>query len=272
MILHLCQEVPDLYDSNFELLKKWNVKMLKDKVVLITGASRGIGRATALLAAENHAQVIINYHKSEDKAAELVDIINEKGLHATMIKADVSVENEVKDMFESIKKQYFKIDILVNNAGIMKNNYLMMTSTELFDNIIDVNLKGTFLCSRYASNIMRKQKSGRIINVSSIIGLNGNAGQTAYSTSKAGVIGFTKSAAKELGRYGITVNAIAPGFIETDLTKDVKEEIKEKIISDIALGRSGKPEDVAKVILFLSSELGDYVSGQIIGVDGCQII
>jgi len=145
MILHLCQAVPYLYDSNFELLKKWNVKMLKDKVVLITGASRGIGRATALLAAENHAQVIINYHKSEDKAAELVDIINEKGLHATMIKADVSVENEVKDMFESIKKQYFKIDILVNNAGIMKNNYLMMTSTELFDNIIDVNLKGTFL-------------------------------------------------------------------------------------------------------------------------------
>ncbi|WP_135611326.1 3-oxoacyl-ACP reductase family protein [Methanococcoides sp. AM1] len=246
--------------------------MLEGKVILITGASRGIGRSTALLAAENHANVIINYKESEDKAAELVDNITEKGLQATMIKADVSVENEVKDMFDFIKKRYSKLDILVNNAGILKNNLLMMTSTELFDHTIDVNLKGTFLCSRYASNMMRKQGSGKIINISSIIGLNGNAGQTAYSASKAGVIGFTKSAAKELGRYGITVNAIAPGFIETDLTRDVKEEIREKLISNIALGRSGNPEDVAKVVLFLSSELGDYVSGQVISVDGCQTL
>ncbi|SET00308.1 3-oxoacyl-[acyl-carrier-protein] reductase [Methanococcoides vulcani] len=246
--------------------------MLKDKVVLITGASRGIGRATALLAAENHAHVIINYKESEEKAAELVENITEKGLQATMIKADVSVENEVKDMFDFIKKHYSKLDILVNNAGILKSNLLAMTSTELFDHTIDVNLKGTFLCSRYASNMMRKQGSGKIINLSSVIGLNGNAGQTVYSASKAGVIGFTKSAAKELGRYGITVNAIAPGFIETDLTRDIKEEVREKIISNIALGRSGNPEDVAKVVLFLSSELGNYVSGQVISVDGCQII
>ncbi|WP_445475248.1 3-oxoacyl-ACP reductase family protein [Methanococcoides methylutens] len=246
--------------------------MLKDKVVLITGASRGIGRATALLAAENHAQVIINYKENEKKAAELVDNITEKGLQATMIKADVSVENEVKEMFDLIKERYSKLDILVNNAGILKSNLLMMTSTELFNTTIDVNLKGTFLCSRYASNMMRKQGSGKIINLSSVIGLNGNAGQTVYSASKAGVIGFTKSAAKELGRYGITVNAIAPGFIETDLTRDIKEEVREKIISNIALGRSGNPEDVAKVVLFLSSGLGDYISGQVISVDGCQVI
>ena len=246
--------------------------MLKDKVILITGASRGIGRATALLAAENHATVIINYNESENEATDLVDEITEKGYKATMVKADVSVEGEVKEMFDLIKKQYNKLDILVNNAGIMQNNLLMMTSTESFEHMIDVNLKGTFLCTRYASNIMRKQRSGKIINLSSIIGLNGNAGQTAYSASKAGVVGFTKSAAKELGRYGVTVNAIAPGFIETDLTRDVKEEIREKLIANIALGRSGRPEDVAKVVLFLSSELGNYVSGQVISVDGCQVI
>lgn len=246
--------------------------MLKDKVILITGASRGIGRATALMAAENHANVIINYNESEDKATELADEIAKKGKHSKLIKADVSDENEVKAMFDQIKDQYNKLDILVNNAGIMKNNLLTMTSTESFEHIIDINLKGTFLCTRYASNIMRKQRSGKIINLSSIIGLNGNAGQTAYSSSKAGVIGLTKSAAKELGRYGITVNAIAPGFIETDLTGDVKQEIRQKLIDNIALGRSGSPEDVAKVVLFLSSELGDYVSGQVISVDGCQVI
>ncbi|MGM0770361.1 MAG: 3-oxoacyl-ACP reductase family protein [Halobacteriota archaeon] len=246
--------------------------MLKDKVILITGASRGIGRATALMAAENRANVIINYNESEDKAIGLADEIAEKGNHAKLIKADVSDENEVKSMFDLIKKQYNKLDILVNNAGIMQNYLLMMTSTESFEHIIDVNLKGTFLCTRYASNIMRKQRSGKVINLSSIIGLNGNAGQTAYSASKAGVAGFTKSAAKELGRYGITVNAIAPGFIETDLTRDVKEEVRQKLIENIALGRSGRPEDIAKVILFLSSELGNYVSGQVISVDGCQVI
>ncbi|WP_440951613.1 3-oxoacyl-ACP reductase family protein [Methanococcoides sp. FTZ1] len=246
--------------------------MLKDKVILITGASRGIGRATALMAAENHATVIINYNESEDEATELVDKITEKGYKASIIKADVSVESEVKEMFDLIKKQYTGLDILVNNAGIIQNNLLMMTSTESFEHIIDVNLKGTFLCSRYASNMMRKQRTGKIINLSSIIGLNGNTGQSAYSASKAGVIGFTKSAAKELGRYGITVNAIAPGFIETDLTRDLKDEVRQKMIENIALGRSGIPEDVAKVVLFLSSELGDYISGQVISVDGCQVI
>jgi 3-oxoacyl-[acyl-carrier protein] reductase len=244
--------------------------MLTDKVVLVTGASRGIGRATALLAAENHAYVIINYNRSEDKAVELVNLIHKKGLNASMIKADISSEDEIKAMFRSIKEEHSRLDVLVNNAGIMQNNLLMLTNMELFDRTIGVNLKGTFLCTRYASNMMRKQRSGRIINLSSTIGLKGNAGQTVYSASKAAVVGFTRSAAKELGRYGITVNAISPGFIETDLIKDIKPDIREKIVSDIALERIGTPEDVAKVVLFLSSDLGSYVSGEVIVVDGCQ--
>ncbi len=244
--------------------------MLDGKVVLVTGASRGIGKAIALLAAENHAHVIVNYNKNGKSAAELVDLIHEKGLSASMIKADVSSEDEVKDMFSSIKEKHSKIDVLVNNAGIMQNGLLALTGTELFDHTIDVNLKGTFLCTRYATNIMRKQRSGRIVNISSIVGLQGSEGQTAYSASKAAVIGFTRSAAKELGRYGITVNAVAPGLIETDLIKDMKPDIRDKILSSISLGRIGTPEDVAKVVLFLSSDLASYVSGSVIVVDGCQ--
>lgn len=246
--------------------------MLDGKVVLVTGASRGIGKAIALLAAENHAHVIVNYNKNEKGAAELVDMIHGKGFSASMIKADVSSEDEVKDMFSSIKEKHSKIDVLVNNAGLMRNSLLALTSTELFDHTIDVNLKGTFLCTRYASNMMRKQRSGRIINISSIVGLQGCEGQAVYSASKAAVIGFTRSVAKELGRYGITVNAIAPGLIETDLIKDIKPDIREKMLSNISLGRIGTPEDVAKVVLFLSSDLANYVSGSVIAVDGCQTI
>ncbi|MBC7085587.1 MAG: 3-oxoacyl-ACP reductase FabG [Methanomethylovorans sp.] len=246
--------------------------MLDGKVLLVTGASRGIGRAIALLAAENHAHVIINYNKSENSAAELVSLIEGKGLSASMIKADVSSEKEVKDMFSWIKEKYSKIDVLVNNAGIMRNSLLAFTDTEIFDQTIGINLKGTFLCTRYASNMMRKQKSGKIINISSIVALEGNEGQTVYSASKAAIIGFTRSAAKELGRYGITVNAVAPGLVETDLIKDIKPEIKNKMLSNISLGRIGTPEDIAKVVLFLSSDLANYVSGSVIAVDGCQTI
>ena len=246
--------------------------MLDSKVVLVTGASRGIGKAIALLAAENHAHVIINYNKNEKGAAELVDMIHGKGFSASMIKADVSSEDEVKDMFSSIKEKHSRIDVLVNNAGLMRNSLLALTSTELFDHTIDVNLKGTFLCTRFALNMMRKQRSGRIINISSIVGLQGYEGQAVYSASKAAVIGFTRSVAKELGRYGITVNAIAPGLIETDLIKDIKPDIREKMLSNISLGRIGTPEDVAKIVLFLSSDLASYVSGSVIAVDGCQTI
>jgi len=246
--------------------------MLSGKVVLVTGASRGIGRASALLAAENHAHVIVNYNRSEDRAAELVDQLRAMGSHSSMIKADVSSEDDVRAMFKCIKEEHSRLDVLVNNAGIMKNSLLLLSNTELFDHIMGVNLKGMFLCTRYAANMMRKQRSGKIINLSSTAGLYGDAGQTVYSASKAAVVGFTRSAAKELGMYGITVNAIAPGLIETDLIKDLKAGVREKILSNIALGRIGTPEDVAKVVLFLSSDLGDYVSGEVIVVDGCHMM
>lgn len=246
--------------------------MLKDKVMLITGASRGIGRATALLAAENHARVIVNYNNSEGAASELIDSIVSKDYNATMIKADVSKEEEVKKMFKQIKTDFGHLDVLVNNAGIMKGSLLLMTKTEDVNDMIDINCKGTYFCLQQAAKMMMRQMKGKIINVSSIMGVQGCIGYVAYSSTKSFVIGLTKSSAKELGKYGITVNAVAPGFIDTDLTAGFKPEIRDQVISSIPLGKMGSPEDVAKVVLFLASPLGDYVSGQIIGVDGCQVM
>jgi 3-oxoacyl-[acyl-carrier protein] reductase len=246
--------------------------MLNGKVMLITGASRGIGRATALLAAANHAQVIVNYREHAEQADNLVAEITGKGFAASAIQGDVASEEDVREMFKSIRENYGKLDILVNNAGIMKNNLLMMTKLQEFQDVMDVNCKGTFLCTQHAAKMMMKQKSGKIVNLSSVVGVYGNRGQSAYASSKSFVIGFTKCTAKELGAFNITVNAVAPGFIDTDLTSDTKPQIKDEILHNIALGRSGKPEDVAKVILFLSSDLADYVSGQVIGVDGCEIM
>lgn len=246
--------------------------MLKDKVILVTGAGRGIGRATALLLAEHGAKVIVNYNRSEKEAEEVISLVREKGNEAIKIKANVAKEEEVKEMFSKIKKEFGGIDVLVNNAGIMNSNLLLMTKTDEFDEIVETNCKGVFLCMRAATKMMMKKMSGKIINISSIVGLKGNNGQIVYSGSKAFLIGLTKSAAKELGMYGITVNAVAPGLIDTDMTKDLKEDIKQDLLKDISLGRIGTPEDVAKVILFLCSELSDYVSGQVIGIDGCQIM
>ena len=246
--------------------------MVKDKVILVTGASRGIGRAIALLLAEQGAKVIVNYNKSEKEAEEVISTIRGKGKEAIMIKANVANEEEVKKMFSEIKEKFGRIDVLVNNAGIMKSNLLLMTKTEEFNEIVETNCKGVFLCMRAAAKMMMKKMSGKIINLSSIVGLNGNSGQIVYSGSKAFLIGVTKSAAKELGMYGITVNAVAPGLIDTDMTENLKEDIKRDLLNNISLGRIGTPEDVAKVILFLCSELSDYVSGQIIGIDGCQIM
>jgi len=246
--------------------------MLNGKVMLITGASRGIGRATALLAATNHAQVIVNYQKNSEKADSLVAEITGKGFSASAIRGDVTREEDIREMFKIIREKYGRLDILVNNAGIMKNNFLLMTKLQEYHDVMDINCKGTFLCTQYAAKMMMRQKSGKIINLSSIVGVYGNRGQTAYASSKSFVIGFTKSAAKELGAFNITVNAVAPGFIDTDLTADTKLEIKNDILKNIALGKIGKPDDVAKVILFLGSDLADYVSGQVIGVDGCEII
>ncbi len=246
--------------------------MLKDKVMLITGASRGIGRATALLAAENHARVIVNYNNSEGAASELIDSIVSKGYNATMIKADVSKEEEVKKMFKQIKTDFGHLDVLVNNAGIMKGSLLLMTKTEDANDMIDINCKGTYFCLQQAAKMMMRQMKGKIINVSSIMGVQGCIGYVAYSSTKSFVIGLTKSSAKELGKYGITVNAVAPGFIDTDLTAGFKPEIRDQVISSIPLGKMGSPEDVAKVVVMLSSSYSDYINGQIIGVDGGQVM
>lgn len=247
--------------------------MLNDKVMLITGASRGIGRATALLAATNHAKVIVNYRSSDEAARDLVDLIKQGGGDAIAIQADVSNEDDVKRMFRTIKETYGHLDILVNNAGIMKNNLLIMTPMREFDEVMATNCKGSFLCLQYAAKMMMRKKSGKIINLSSVVGVNGNSGQIVYSASKAFVVGMTKAAAKELGQFGISVNAVAPGIIDTDLNSIIKDEILQFLVqNNIALKRLGTPEDVAKVIVFLSSSFGDYISGQIIGVDGCQIM
>ena len=246
--------------------------MIEGRVILVTGASRGIGRATALLLAEHGAKVIVNYNKSEKEAEDVISMMRGKGKEAIMIKANVAKEEEVKEMFTEIREKFGRIDVLVNNAGIMKNNLLLMTKTDEFNEIVETNCKGIFLCMRAAAKMMMKKMSGKIINLSSIVGINGNSGQIVYSGSKAFLIGLTKSAAKELGMYGITVNAVAPGLIDTDLIKDLKEDIKQDLVNNISLGRIGTPEDVAKVILFLCSELSDYVSGQVIGIDGCQIM
>lgn len=244
--------------------------MLKNKVILITGASRGIGAATAKLLSKHGAKIILNYNNSEEQAQNVAKAITANGNDVSLCKADLSNEDEVKDLFNFIWEKYGKIDVLINNAGIMKNNLIPMTKTSEYEQVINTNCRSLFLCTRYFTKLMMKQKSGKIINTASIVGVYGNSGQTVYSASKAFVIGYTKAAAKELGRYGITVNAIAPGFIETDMTKNTSAKVREDLLAKTALGRFGTPEDVAKVMLFLSSDLSDYVSGQVIGVDGCE--
>lgn len=246
--------------------------MLKDKVILVTGAGRGIGRATARLVAQNGAKVVINYRRSAEEAEALVKEILAEGGEATAIQGDVAIEADVKVIFREIRERYGRLDVLVNNAGIMRTGLLMMTPLTDFDEVVAINCRGPFLCMQQAAKMMMRQKSGRIINIASIVGVRGNPGQIVYSASKAFVIGMTTSAAKELGRFGITVNAIAPGLIDTDLTVDLKEEVRTDLIGRVALGRIGTPEDVARAVLFLASPLGDYISGQVLGVDGCQVI
>ena len=242
---------------------------LKDKIVLITGASHGIGKESAYCLASHGSKIIVNYNQSEEHA---FNIVKDIGNSAIAIKADVSKADEVKKMFDAIKERFGRLDVLVNNAGIIHSSMLLLTKETDYDSVFNVNLKGTFLCTQQAVKMMMRQKSGKIINLSSIVGIKGEATYSAYSASKAGIIGLTKSTAKELGRYNIMVNAIAPGIIETKMTDQIKNELKEELKKNIALGRIGKPKDVASVVLFLASDLSNYISGQIIGVDGCQIM
>lgn len=242
--------------------------MLKNKVALVTGASRGIGRAIALTLSGYGAIVVVNYCGSKDKADEVVNQIKDNGGTAVAYQADIADFEAVKTMFSDIIKEYGRIDILVNNAGITRDNLILKMSEEDFDAVIHTNLKGVFNCLKQASRIMLKQKEGRIINISSISGVVGNPGQANYCAAKAGVIGITKSLAKELGSRGITVNAVAPGYINTDMTAVLKDDLKEKVTELIPLKRLGEVEDIAETVAFLASDKASYITGQTIQVDG----
>ena len=245
---------------------------LEVKVALVTGASRGIGRAVAIQLAQSGADVAVNYSGSEAAAQETVDAILALGRKAIKIKANVANAEEVAAMVEETHKTFGHIDILVNNAGITRDGLLMRMKDEDFDAVIDINLKGVYLVTKAVSKIMMKQRSGRIINMTSVVGVMGNAGQANYAASKAGVIGFTKSCAKELASRGITVNAIAPGFINTDMTEVLPEKVKETMVTQIPLGRMANPEEVAAVTTFLASDFASYVTGQVINVDGGMVM
>ncbi len=246
--------------------------MLKDKVAIVTGGTRGIGRAIALKLADHGANIVINYRNSDKEAEELKAILEGKGVKVLTVKCDISNFEDSKNLMDKCKEVFGKIDILVNNAGITKDTLIMRIKEEDFDNVIDVNLKGTFNCAKHASAIMLKQRFGKIINMTSVVGIAGNAGQVNYAASKAGVIGLTKSLAKELGSRGITVNAVAPGFINTDMTASLSEKVKEEASKNIPLKRLGDPEDVANLVGFLASDAANYITGQVINVDGGMVM
>lgn len=243
-------------------------KILMGKNAVVTGASRGLGRAIAVKLAELGANVILNYRSSANSVEEVVKAIEEKGVKALAVQGDVSSFEDAKKIIDAAVENFGSIDILVNNAGITRDGLLMRMKEEDFDNVIEVNLKGVFNCTRHAVPRMMKQRSGRIINISSVVGLAGNAGQANYAAAKAGIIGFTKSTAKEIASRGITVNAIAPGFIQTDMTDVLSDKVKETIMSNIPLKKLGEPEDVAETTAFLASPAGKYITGQVISVDG----
>ncbi len=238
------------------------------KVAVVTGAGRGIGRAIAIQLAKQGNLVIVNYNGSKAKAEAVVEEIKNMGGNAAAYGCNVSDYDAAKAMFDWVIKEYGSIDILVNNAGITRDMLILKMTEDDFDSVIATNLKGAYNCIKHVTRQMLSQKSGRIINMSSVVGLSGNAGQINYSASKAGVIGLTKSAAKELGSRGITVNAVAPGYIDTDMTKVLPDKIKEEIISQIPLRRMGVDEDVAKLVAFLASDNASYITGQVISVDG----
>lgn len=246
--------------------------MLKGKCAIVTGAAKGIGRAIATELAKNGANIVLNYRSSEDKAIELENELISLGVEVLRVKGDISKIEDVENLVNASKGKFGRIDIMVNNAGITKDTLILRMKEEDFDTVIDVNLKGVFNCLKTITPVMVKQKQGKIINLSSVVGLIGNAGQVNYAASKAGVIGMTKSLAKEVGSRGITVNAVAPGFISTDMTDVLGEKFKEEAKKGIPLKRLGEPEDVAKVVAFLASENANYVTGQVINVDGGMVM
>lgn len=241
---------------------------LQGKTAIVTGGGRGIGRAICLEFAAQGANVVINYAGNSEAAEKTAADCQALGAKAAIIKADVSKAEDVDAIFALAVEKFGRVDILVNNAGVTKDKLIMAMSEEDFDKVVDTNLKGAFLCMKAASKLMMKQRGGRIINMSSVVGVRGNAGQVNYSASKAGIIGMTKSLAKELAGRNVTVNAIAPGFIDTDMTAVLSDKVKEAILGDIPMKKLGKPEDIAKTAAFFAQDEAGYITGQVICVDG----
>ncbi len=246
--------------------------MLQGKNALVTGASRGIGREIALELARQGANVAVNFSGNEAKAQQVVEEIKAIGRNAIKVQADVANETSVKEMVKEVIGEFGTLDILVNNAGVTRDNLLMRMKEEEFDQVINTNLKGVFVCTKAVTRQMMKQKAGQIINVSSIVGVSGNPGQANYVAAKAGVIGLTKTTAKELASRNIRVNAVAPGFISTDMTDALNDEQQAGMLDMIPLGKLGKPEEVAKVVRFLASEDASYITGQTIHIDGGMVM
>lgn len=242
--------------------------LLENKIAVVTGAGRGIGRGIALALAREGAMVVVNYNGSKERAEEVVRTIEEAGGKAAAIQCNISDFEAAKEFFANVVKEYGKIDILVNNAGITKDNLMMKMSEEEFRSVIQTNLAGTFHGVKFVTRPMMKQRQGRIINIASVSGVIGNMGQANYSASKAGVIGLTKAAAKELASRNITVNAVAPGFVATEMTDVLSDSVKEAAVATIPLGRFGEVEDIAETVVFLASDKAKYITGQVICVDG----
>jgi 3-oxoacyl-[acyl-carrier protein] reductase len=245
---------------------------LEGKAALVTGASRGIGREIALELARQGANVAVNFSGSEAKANEVVDEIKALGREAFAVKCDVSKSEQVAEMIKGTIDSFGKLDILVNNAGITKDNLLMRMKEEEWDDVININLKGVFLCTKAVTRQMMKQRVGRIINIASVVGVSGNPGQANYVAAKAGVIGLTKTAAKELASRNITVNAIAPGFITTDMTDKLSDEVKTEMLKQIPLARLGEPKDIAKITAFIASDDSAYMTWQTLNVNGGMVM
>ena len=246
--------------------------LLDGKIALVTGASRGIGRAIAIELAKEGATVAINYAGNKTAAEEVKNIITEMGGKAMIIQADVSDENSAINMVEEVIKEFGGIDILVNNSGITRDGLFIRMKEDDWNAVINTNLTGIFNCTKVAAKYMMKKRSGKIINMSSVSGIMGNAGQTNYAAAKAGVIGFTKSLAREMASRGITVNAVAPGFIATDMTAAMPEKAQEHVLASIPLGKMGEPKDIANAVLFLASDKASYITGQVIHVDGGMVM
>lgn len=245
---------------------------LKGKTAIITGGSRGIGKACAIYLAKQGADIVFNYSNSSSMAEETADEIKNLGVKVLAVKADVKSSQDIDYLFNQALENFNSIDILVNNAGITRDTLLIRMKEEDWDTVLDINLKGVYLTCKAAAKHMMKKRQGRIINISSVVGITGNPGQANYAASKAGIIGFSKSIAKELAPRGILVNVVAPGFIDTDMTSVLGEKVKDNILSQIPLGRYGSPEDVAKLVTFLASDDNQYITGQVINIDGGMLM